>query len=153
METAHGLSLNIRLLVAYINSDVAFGVDMIASIECEHPQKSIPHRDSKIVNSIIEDHDARGKGPFSTVLVVLEAANRHDPLDAGRLNTPSAPMRCGHMREPELSLAACRGHKAPRTAVHTDSPCDSLTQRYRVQLAEASTYLPGPNQSDSTSKP
>lgn len=41
IETAHELSLNIRLLVAYINSDVAFGVDMIASIECEHPLKRI----------------------------------------------------------------------------------------------------------------
>lgn len=66
METAHGPSLNIRLLVAYINSDVAFGVDMIASIECEHSRKSIPERDSKIANNI-EDNDMRGKGPFSTV--------------------------------------------------------------------------------------
>lgn len=58
-------------------------------------------------------------GVNSIVVVVLNPANRQDPLDAGRLNTPSAPMRCGHMREPELFFAAYRGHEAPRTAVHT----------------------------------
>lgn len=60
METAHGLSLNIRLLVAYINSDVAFGVDMIASIECEHSLKSIHEGDLKIVNNF-EDNNSKEK--------------------------------------------------------------------------------------------
>jgi hypothetical protein len=34
--TAHGLSLSTGLLIAYINSDVAFGAVIVASIECEH---------------------------------------------------------------------------------------------------------------------
>lgn len=52
IETAHGLSLDTGLLVAYISSDVAFGVDIIASIECENTLKSIPGRCSKIVDSV-----------------------------------------------------------------------------------------------------
>lgn len=61
IETAHGLSLNIRLLVAYINSDVAFGMDIIASIECEHALKSIPGDGFKIDVSF-EDNSSKMKG-------------------------------------------------------------------------------------------
>lgn len=61
IETAHGLSLKIGLLVAYINSDVAFGVDIIASIECEHALKSIPEGGSIIVDSV-EDNGSKMNG-------------------------------------------------------------------------------------------
>lgn len=81
------------------------------------------------VRSVVSRTTVRGSkgGLFSPVLVVVEAANRQDPPDAGRLNTPSYSVGPHAMRSYARTGALCRCLQGSRSSTNrcTRSPCDS----------------------------